>query len=136
MSEASLAVQTAIYARLKNDSILSGMVKGVFDNVPNTFDEFPYVTLGDTTENEWDTDETNGFQVTIPISVWSRYKGKRQASLVQQRIYELLHKYDQLVNDIKFYSVLCRSDGQNVTLDPDGLTRHGIADFRILVRGK
>jgi hypothetical protein len=132
MSSAALEVQTAIFAILDADVTLSALVTGVFDDVPESYTDFPYVTLGEDVLTEFDTDVATGFRVSVTIHCWSQYKGQRETKLVQDAIYRALHHVDMTVSGHNV--LLSRQVDQTSERDPDGMTRHGVQTFELLVR--
>jgi hypothetical protein len=132
VSSAALEVQTAIFAILDADATLSALVTGVFDDVPESYTDFPYVTLGEDVLTEFDTDGLLGFRVSVTIHCWSQYKGQRETKLIQDAIYRALHHIDVTVSG--YNMVLSRQVDQTSERDPDGMTRHGVQTFEILIR--
>jgi hypothetical protein len=132
MSSAALEVQTAIFAILDADVTLSALVTGVFDDVPESYTDFPYVTLGEDVLTEFDTDGVLGFRVSVTIHCWSQYKGQRETKQVQDAIYRALHHLAMTVPG--YNMVLSRQVDQTSERDPDGMTRHGVQTFELLVR--
>jgi hypothetical protein len=132
MSSAALEVQTAIFAILDADVTLSALVTGVFDDVPESYTDFPYVTLGEDVLTEFDTDGVLGFRVSLTIHCWSQYKGQRETKLVQDAIYRALHHVSMRLAG--YTMILSRQVDQTGERDPDGMTRHGVQTFELLVR--
>jgi hypothetical protein len=125
-------MQTAIFAILDADVTLSALVTGVFDDVPESYTDFPYVTLGEDVLTEFDTDGLLGFRVSVTIHCWSQYKGQRETKLVQDAIYRALHHVSMTVTG--YVTILSRQVDQTSERDPDGMTRHGVQTFELLVR--
>ena len=130
------ALQTTIYTTLTAALVGSSDVVAVYDQVPQSADgalntPFPYVVLGDFKPNQNDTDDEVGFDGTMLVHVWSRYNGNKEASVIQGLIYAALHRTQPTVTG---YGV---SDVQQVfgeiLRDPDGLTRHGVQRFRVII---
>lgn len=138
-------IQKAVYAKLIADSALAAILAknvnnsslpAIYDAVPQVKDSgsdlpFPYVTLGDDTMLDWDTDTSVGKEATITIHSWSRYRGRLEVKDIQGAIYEALH-LSQL-NVSGYHTVLCLSEYSESLLDPDGLTRHGVQRFRLII---
>lgn len=130
------AIQSAIYSALTGDSTLMSAVTGVYDDVPQSADAgsgaaFPYVTIGEATHTEWDTDTELGSDVTVTIHVWSRYRGRKEVKDIQGQIYSLLHRANLAVTGYNLVGVdWIQSDS---FMDADGLTRHGVQTFRITI---
>ena len=130
------AIQDCIADTLKSDSPLMAMVQGVYDSVPQANDagsgsSFPYVTIGEDTHVEWDTDTELGADVTITIHTWSRYRGRKEVKNIQGRIYEILHRANLSVSGYHLVGIdWLQSES---FMDTDGLTRHGVQTFRITI---
>lgn len=117
-------IQVAIYSALSGN-----LTASVYDHVPQDT-AFPYVTIGEDIVSEWDTDDSEGFESLITIHQWSRYRGKKEVKTLQREIYDLLHKQD--INPSGQSGINLMFESAEVTLDPDGLTYHGIMDFRYI----
>jgi hypothetical protein len=90
------------------------------------------VTLGEDVLTEFDTDGVLGFRVSLTIHCWSQYKGQRETKQVQDAIYRALHHAALAVTGYRL--VLSRQVDQTSERDPDGMTRHGVQTFELLVR--
>lgn len=122
---AAFDLQTALYSAIDATGLT------VFDAVPDNYEGFPYVTIGEDNLAQWDTKEINGFNVSITIHVWSRGAGRKEAKDMQGQIYAALHNVPlTLANDVM--DTLQQTDSI-VRQDPDGKTRHGIQTFRSLI---
>src|SRR5258707_346563 len=78
---ASLALQTAIFAALSADVNVQGALGDpprLYDSVPRQ-PAFPYVTLGDARETAWDTKTERGREHHFSLTAWSRQPGHKQA---------------------------------------------------------
>lgn len=126
-----LALQKAIYETLIADGDLAPLVTGVYDNAPQSEAAFPYITLGEDIFNEFDTDTDTGVEVNVTIHVWSRYKGRKEVKLIQAAVYSALNRANLNVQDAHFIS----SDFLDSTtlVESDGMTRHGVQRFKILL---
>ncbi len=122
---ADLEIQKAIFARLSSMSV------PVYDDVPDNAPP-PYVVIGDDTLLEFDSDGISGFEATTTIHTWSTYRGRKEVKELQGEIYTLLHRAELAVVGYTFVS--CDSEFSESILDADGVTRHGIQRFRILIR--
>jgi len=128
---AELAVQQAVYARLN-----SQLSVPVYDHVPQPADSgddsmFPYVAIGDDTGIEWDTDTSDGWEITLTIHSWSRTRGRLEVKTLQGEIWDALHRHDLAVQGYR--TVFCYSEFSETFLEADGLTRHGVQRFRIVI---
>jgi hypothetical protein len=138
-------IQKAIYSELIEDSALATLLAknandsslpAIYDAVPQPKDAgsdipFPYVVIGDDTLIDWDTDTSVGKEATITIHSWSRYRGRIEVKNIQGAIYDALHLSQLNVDG--YDTVLCFSEYSESILDPDGLTRHGVQRFRLII---
>lgn len=123
-------LQTALFARLN-----SQLSVPVYDAVPQAVDAgdnsaFPYVTIGDDSASEFDTDTSTGFDTDCTIHVWSRYRGRREVKQIQKSIYDALHLHDLSVSG--YHTVMVLFESADSFVDADGITRHGVSIFRIV----
>ncbi len=98
---------------------------------------FPYITMGDDTLNQWDTDTSEGYETTINIRCWSRgntengyTSPRRQAKEIQSHIRDALHQFELLVDGQD--TVLCHFENASTIQDPDGKTIQGLTTFRLI----
>ena len=127
------AWQTRLYAILTGDATLMALVTGVFDFVPDQ-QSFPTVTIGDDVFVNWDNHSANGFQGTSTIHTWSQMPGKNEAMSIMNRIYTLLHaNIDLGIPGFKTVSSRCTKN--QIVVDPDGYTHHGIQVFSLMLGG-
>jgi len=133
MTFAPYEVQKRIYEILNNDYDLKEIVTGVYDFVPDD-QKFPFVVIGEADWTDRGSESTEGYSGVLTMHVWDRGRGRKTVLSIQKRIDELLHKVDPNVNgwvDISF-----RRDFNNVMIDPDAVTSHGVQRFKILIGGK
>mgnify|MGYP001384891170 FL=1 len=132
MSLHSTALQTAIYTLLSGDSTLDGLVGNnrIYDEVPQN-SAYPYVVIGEETTIDASTKDKDAQEFTQTIHIWSRYRGSKQTKEIAQRIYTLLHNVAISVSGASF--VNSRNEFFTILLDDDGLTRHGVMRFRVVI---
>lgn len=117
-------IQAALY------SALSGNISAtVYDHVPEN-SAFPYVVIGEDLANEWDTDTEQGFETVLTLHYWSRYRGKKEIKQLMGEVYGLLHRTDLTITGQ--YTVSLMWESSEILLDADGLTYHGIEDYRLI----
>ena len=127
-AEVGNALQKAIYDRLSNHNDLAA---GVYDSVPENTN-YPYVTIGDDTLIDWDTKTWKGCEVTVTIHVWTENRGRKDNKAIQKTINQILDNY---ALDVEGFNVVhFRQEFSNTTLDPDGMTYHGVMRFRALLQ--
>lgn len=119
-------VQTKIFSVLT-----AGLTIPVYDSVPQDTTNFPYVNIGDDTFTDFDGDDFTGFDGTLTIHTWSTADGRIETKNLQGEIYDLLHRANLVIlgyNVITIDQVFADS-----FLETDGITRHGVQRFRILL---
>lgn len=115
-------IQRAIF------SALSALQVSVYDDVPQGA-SFPYVVIGEDDSIPFDTDDSTGFDTELTIHIWSRYSGMKEVKDIMSGIYSILNRLELSVSGA--HVVDCIFQYQDVLLDPDGITRHGIIRFRL-----
>jgi len=123
---AEFEVQKAVFGILN-----TGLSVPVYDDVPDNA-LAPYVVIGDDTFIEFDSDDISGFEATITIHSWSTYRGRKEVKELMGSIYNLLHRAEFTVTGYNL--VGCDSEFSETFLESDGVTRHGVQRFRILIR--
>jgi len=118
-------IQQAIYDALKVATDVP-----VFDHVPQDT-PYPYIVVGDDTSTPFDTDDSQGTEATCTIHAWSQYRGRKEAKALNQVIYDTLHRQTLAVNGA--HPVECFQEFEQTLVESDGLTRHGISRFRIII---
>lgn len=107
-----------------------GVPAPVFDDVAQDTPA-PYVTVPDATLSDYSGDGFTGFNVLVTIHTWSDYRGSAEVKGLQGKIYDLLNRAELVVTG---FNVLgCDSINGNVLRDPNGVTRHGVQQFRVLM---
>lgn len=131
----SAALQDAIYNQLSGDSAITNAVVGIYDNPQQVTDPdnnalFPIITIGDDQLNAFDTDTELGTDAIVTVHTWTRASNFYSCKLIQDMIYQTLHRATIAVND----SILidCMAELQTVARDPDGVTIHGVQQFKVL----
>ena len=130
------ALQTTIFSTLDGDAALGALVTGVYDSAPQADDSgssaaFPYVTIGEAVHTDWSTDTENGDDVTFTVHSWSRYRGRKEIKQIQGAVYDVLHRANLSVAGYAFVS--CDWLQSESFVDTDGLTRHGVQTFRVIL---
>ena len=125
---AEQAIDAAIFTAL--DAALTEPVYGA-GNVPDNIED-RYVVIGNGTMIEWDTDNDTGFEATITIHTWDTIptsRGFYYLKLLMGEVYITLHRANLSVTG---YNVLGLDyESSEAMLDPDGLTTHGVQQFRL-----
>jgi hypothetical protein len=135
MSEPSLAIQAAIVAALKNAAAVTAIAdERVYDKVPAGA-QFPYVHYGEdqVQADDYDSDDclSKGFEVFVTLHVWSRANGKVECKRLGAAVHQAIDNADLTVNGFTVFAFEHQST--NYLTDPDGLTTHGVCQFRVLL---
>jgi len=123
-------LQKAVYQRFSGDSALMALVTGVFDRPPQGQD-YPYVTIGDSTISDWSTKTSNGTEQQIAVHIWSRDGGRKKSEDIAKIIHGLLHGGNMSVEEQTL--VLLRFISSAIVLENDGYTYHAILRFKALL---
>ena len=115
MSLHSWPLQQAIFTKLNAANITdyaSNAITGVFDDVPE--------------------ETLDAHEHTLTIHVWSQYRGGfRDVKVIMQQIFTALHNGDITVSGASLVNI--RHEFETVLLEQDGITRHGVMRFRVVV---
>jgi hypothetical protein len=127
MSDPSLALQIALVKALKDGTVAGGRI---YDAIPKDA-QFPYVTIGDDQVVGDDVECAEGSEVFVRIHGWSRTVGytelKRIAAAIRAALRgATLTLSGFVVNEIEFVQT-------QYLQDPDGLTRHSVTQYRIII---
>lgn len=142
---AEYQIQKAIFDKLVADAPLIALLAKstvnktkptIYDNVPQVADsgkdaDFPYVTIGEDTAFDWDTGTSVGKEATLTVHSWSRDRGRKEVKEIQGAIYDALHLANLVVTG--YTTVFIISEFSETLSDPDGITRHGIQRFRLII---
>ncbi len=124
---AELKVQEAIYRMFSQSP---GIGYSVFDHTPQN-QAYPYVVIGDDNVQAFDTKTFNGFEVSVVIHTWSQKPGREEIKTMQGAIYNALHTENIEVEG--YNNVYCLFEFSESLLEDDGLTRHGIQRFNVII---
>ena len=133
MADASWLVQKAIFNVLD-----AGLSIPVYDSVPVN-PAFPYCTVGDDVTADASSKTDSGQELVATIHVWSRERGRWQVKQTIDQIDDLLHDETLAIEQIgspptaPYAVAYVRRDVSQTFADPDGLTMHGVASFRLRV---
>lgn len=130
-------VQAAVYQRLANYQPLEAIITngggdapGIYDEVPNSVRP-PYVVIGDSVLEPFDTDDVVGTDALVELHTWSTYRGRLEVKQMQDAIYDALHRHNLSITDA--HTVMVEWEYSETELDPDGITRHGVQRFRVVL---
>jgi hypothetical protein len=127
---ADLLLQAAIIAKIGPSIITNGITAPVLDTVEQDKPS-PYVTVGEAIVTDYSADVTTGFNMLIMVHTWANYEGFFECKNIQARIYELLNRS---VLTVTGYNCLgCDFESSDIMDDPNGITKHGVQQFRVLM---
>lgn len=138
MIYSALAASTDLDAALARQRTISGTTltsPAIYDNVPQGVygddSAFPYIVIGDDTDNAFNTDGSQGSDATVDVHIWSRQMGRAETKGIQGLVFDALSRQDLNIADKNVVNI------EQITaltyLDPDGKTRHGVQSFRVIV---
>jgi Protein of unknown function (DUF3168) len=127
MSRASWALQKAIYISLAAHVPLIAEVTGIYDAPPQDA-AFPYITIGDDIVSDASAKAMAATDHRLVIHVWSRGPGKGQVKQLLARVQDALDL--QPPAPTGFMLGWLRFLQSTVLTDADGLTQHGVLEFR------
>lgn len=131
----SVALQNGVYDALNADATLGALIAGIYDNPLQVADsadasEYPYITVGSANHREWDTDTETGIVANLFIHTWSRARHHIECKEIQDRVYNVLHRGTISISGFSLVGIdQVQQDAQR---DPDGITIHGVQEFRII----
>jgi hypothetical protein len=123
-------LQEALYARLSGDGVLMGLVQAVHDTVPQ-HSAFPYVVIGDGRQHDVPAGGVTTVRCALEIEVFSRSKGRKEALLILDRIYALLHRNVVTVDGFECIVIRCDTVQTEVLLD--ALTLRGSMQVAVML---
>lgn len=120
-----LEVQTAVVAKLKGNAPFVAMVSYIGEEPPEAA-AFPYVIIGESTMNRFDTFTKSGNQNTLTIHIWSQALGFAECFNILNAMNVLLD-YQSLSGMTANNLVMFRLE--NVNTLRDIATRHLVARY-------
>lgn len=132
-------LRQALVAALKNDAANAALLStdpqdgtpAVYDHVPQNA-TFPYQSIGPIVGDEEDTDDALGaWSLEVQVDTWSRFRGMDEVERIHRTTDDALHRADLTVTDAKVVTI--HREDVDAVLDDDGLTRHGILRFRVIL---
>lgn len=129
MTAASLALQQAVYAVLSGTAPLNAVITGVFDMPPQD-QALPYVAIGDDVVIDYSTKDVFASEHRMSVHIWSRKAGRQEAKQLMALVHSALSAPLVLTG---FKLISLRFLQALNLVDPDGLTHHGIIEFRVRI---
>ena len=130
----SFPLQQGIFSKLSSATLtdVSGtsITSRVFDDVPEGT-AYPYLVIGEETATNIDTKDKEAHEHTLTFHVWSQYRGRKEIKNIMSQIYTALHNSDITVSGATLVNI--RHEFENTLLESDGITRHGVMRFRVVI---
>jgi len=126
MKSPFLVLHDAEVARIEAETSFT-----VYDDLPEQA-VYPYVVMGEMTARDWSDKFEPGQEVYSTKHIWSQYKGKKEVTEMGDAILQALTK-SPLDLGPNFRAVLDELDTNEIIVDIDGITRHGILRQRYLI---
>src|SRR5574343_616164 len=117
----------AVYVALDATTGLTGIISESLSNA----DPFPKIWLEDGGEDDWSNKDDNGLEAFVNLHVGSQKEGTKEIRGLMDKCHSALHNVDLVLTNGQ--SVLCQFLRHDVVIDSDGITRHGIMRFKLLV---
>ena len=117
----------AVYVALDATTGLTGIISESLSNV----DPFPKIWLEDGGADDWSNKDDNGLEAFVNLHVGSQKEGTKEIRGLMDKCHSALHNVDLVLANGQ--SVLCQFLRHDVVIDSDGITRHGIMRFKLLV---
>ena len=117
----------SVYSTLNAVSGLTGIVKESL----NDDADFPKVWIEDAGANDWSNKDDDGLEASINLHVGSRYRGTKELRLLMDKCHGALH--NATLTPATGQCVLSQFQRHDIVTDQDGITRHGIMRFTLLI---
>ena len=126
-------VQKAVYAELVQNSELMNMCSGVFDFVDQD-QKFPYLTIGVSSDVEYDTFYDVGRSVVFSVHAWTNDRGTKTNQALLDEVFRTLNRTKlNGSSDVNF--ITCQYESGDMFRDEGGTVWHGVQQYRILIEG-
>ena len=92
---------------------------------------YPYVVISEETTANNGSVTLDGVEHTLTIHAWSQYRGRREIKEIMESVYSLLHNGAISVSGASLVNI--RQEFSTTLAENDGITRHGVMRFRVVV---
>lgn len=117
----------AVYTALNGTTGLTGLISEKLDNEGT----WPKIWIEDGGADDWSSKDDDGLEATINLHVGSRYDGSKELRTLMDKCHAALMNVDLVLANGQ--SVLCQFKRHDIVTDSDGVTRHGIMRFNLLI---
>ncbi len=117
----------AVWAKLNATTGLVGLVYEILENDQ----AFPKIWIEDGGADDWSNKDDAGLEANVTLHIGSRYDGTKEIRSLMDKCHAALHNASLTLSAGQ--SVLCQFDRHDMVIDSDGVTRHGVMRFRLLI---
>ena len=117
----------AVYAKLNATTGLTWHCQRIIKR----YDSFPKIWLEDGGADDWSNKDDDGLDAIVNLHIGSRYRGTKELRELMDKCHTALHFVDLTLANGQ--SVLCQFTRHDIVTDSDGITRHGIMRFNLLI---
>ncbi len=117
----------AVWAKLNATTGLVGLVHEILENDQ----AFPKIWIEDGGADDWSNKDDAGLEANVTLHIGSRYDGTKEIRSLMDKCHAALHNASLTLSAGQ--SVLCQFDRHDMVIDSDGVTRHGVMRFRLLI---
>jgi hypothetical protein len=133
MSDASWALQSALYAALSADEGIQSVLGDpprIYDAVPRAA-AMPYLVIGDDTQSDWSTATETGSEHGLTFHVWSRALGRKESKAIAAAVQGALKAATLAPAGFTLVGLYFRSAA--ALRQTDGRTWHTVLRFRAVL---
>lgn len=136
MTTVAWSLEVALVAALEADAPLTAILAGdqIYSGTAPEGSAFPYLTLGESTEGEFNKFMRRGNDTTCTLHIWSQVGGKQQVLTIWGHLERILNR-KKLTLTAPGEQLFGTAQLVTVVSDPDGITTHGVVRYRSLARG-
>jgi len=116
-----------VYTTLNGDALFTGKVSESLSDASS----FPMIWIEDGGSSDWSDKDYDGLEAVITLHIGSQYRGTKEIRTWMDKAHSLLH--DASLTLTTEQSVLCRFLRSEIVTDSDGITRHGVMRFSLLI---
>lgn len=117
----------AVYAKLNATVGLVGLVSEKLSDQ----DPYPKIWIEDGGADDWSNKDDDGLEANINLHIGSRYDGSKEIRQLMDKCHDALMNQDLVLDNGQ--SVLCQYARHDLVTDSDGITRHAIMRFFLLI---
>jgi len=127
----NVIIETVFSALIGNSTLMGLVNNSIYDHVPDK-EGFPFIAIGELIQTEANTGSPEQqVEASLTLHSYSRYDGRDQTHQIQEEINKTLHRANLVSSGVQFISV-DHVQSQSF-VDADGITRHGVMEFKILI---